>query len=102
MSKLSYEAKLFWIFKETQSMNLNKSGENQATLAIVDEKGQSSTYTGTMPQVIDAAFQAISADAESDVAEEKAREFFSRMTFGLVDGPLEHAAEEALYEQASS
>jgi hypothetical protein len=102
VSKLSYEAKLFWIFHETTSMTLSKGSSGQAALSIVDEQSEAYTYTGTLPQVIDAAFLEISPDAEAEVAAEKARALFSRLTFGLVDDPLQHAAEQALYEQASS
>ena len=102
MSKLSYEAKLFWIFHETTSMQLSKGADGQATIAIVDEQNESHTYTGTLAQVIDAAFLEISPDAEAEVAAEKARSLFTKLTFGLVDNPLEHTAEQALYEQASS
>lgn len=102
MSKLSYEAKLFWIYHETSGCTLTKIADGQAQLSILDEQNEHHTYTGTLPQVIDAAFMEISPDAEAEVAAEKARSLFSKLTFGLVENPLQHTAEKALYEQASS
>lgn len=102
MSKLTYEAKLFWIFSETTAFQLTKIDAGQAQLSILDEQNERHVYTGTLPQVIDAAFMEISPDAEAEVAADKARALFSKLTFGLVDDPLLHAAEQALYEQASS
>ncbi|WP_147200821.1 hypothetical protein [Pantoea sp. CCBC3-3-1] len=104
MSKLSFEAKLFWIFNETVALNLATAADGQAQLTITDEQNETNTYTGTLPEVLNAAYLEISPDAEADVKENKARDLFSKLTFGLVDSSLEHQAEKALYEteQASS
>ena len=103
MSQLSYESKLFWAFSESTAFSLTKIADGQAQIALLDEQNEHHTFTGTLPQVIDAAFMEISPDAEAEVSNEKVRALFSKLTFGLIEDPLQHAAEEALYgEQVSS
>lgn len=102
MSQLSYESKLFWAFSESTGFSLTKIAEGQAQIALLDQQNEHHTFTGTLPQVIDAAFMEVSPEAEAEVSAEKVRSLFSKLTFGLVDDPLQHAAEQALYGETVS
>ncbi|PLR29159.1 hypothetical protein CYR55_22975 [Chimaeribacter californicus] len=100
--KLTLDAMLFWIFEETKDMRLTKAADGSAQLAITDKQDESHTFSGTLANVVIAAYTEISPDAEQDAHTDKVRDLCSKLTFGLFENSLQHQAHQALYETVSS
>ena len=97
---LTISSMLWWIRKETDVLKLESFGDDDEFTLTIIHSGEQKTFTGSMPNVIAAAYDFISDDTEQ--YHHRVRDFFSTVTGGLVDNTLQHMAQEKLAEEEST
>lgn len=97
---LTISSMLWWIRKETDDLKLESFGDDDDFKLFIMHNGEQKTFTGSLPNVISAAYDFVSDDTEQ--YHHRVRDFFSTVTGGLVENTLQHMAQNALSEEEST
>jgi len=96
---LTISSMLWWIRKEADDLKLMPFGDDDEFTLTIQEDGEQKSFSGSLPNVVAAAYDQISDDTEQ--YHHRVRDFFSAVTGGLVENTLQHIAQEALEEEST-